>query len=301
MSLKGIAQKTLGILNEGCYVAPSGKMIDLSRELEAAVDGTVLYTPEQGVALLEARLPPGLPGTPTIEVTCEATQVASHRLVQLEGCEDLVLLNYASARNAGGGFINGAKARGEDLTRCSGLYPCLMTQPDYYEANRHPSAVFYTDHVIYSPAVPWFRTRRRELLEDIFLASVITVPAPNVGQILRHDSGAWPAIEATVRHRVGLVLAVARAHGHRTLLLGAWGLGPWGHEGESETMVHGIWGYEGLGQSAVHNRPEVVADAFGAWIESPTFAGCFDRIVFGVYDRGRNRPTLRAFQERFSA
>ncbi|MEM8808732.1 MAG: TIGR02452 family protein, partial [Cyanobacteria bacterium P01_G01_bin.38] len=45
----------------------------------------------------------------------------------------------------------------------------------------------YTDHVIYSPKVPWFRTQSRNLLEDVFFASVITAPAPNAGQILRRD------------------------------------------------------------------------------------------------------------------
>lgn len=276
MSLKGVAQKTLGILNEGHYVSPSGETIELAREIKAAVEGTVLYTPDQSDALLSVT-PTTISGKQTIEVTAETTQVAAHRLVQTEGCQGLVLLNYASARNPGGGFINGAKAQEEDLTRCSGLYPCLLAQPEYYEANRQHSSLLYTNHLIYSPDVPWFRTRSKNLLDQIFLASVITAPAPNAGQILRLDPQTGPAIEEAVRRRAGLVLAVARAHGHRTLLLGAWGCGVFGC------------------------RPEMVADAFGQWLESPTFAGSFDRVVFGIYDRSPHRVTLRAFQERFPA
>ena len=97
---------------------------------------------------------------PTIEVTAETTQHAARRLVESESVADLVLLNFASARNAGGGFINGAKAQEEDLCRCSGLYQCLISQRGYYDANRKQESALYTDHLIYSPNVPWFRTRR---------------------------------------------------------------------------------------------------------------------------------------------
>ena len=54
-------------------------------------------------------------------MTAEPTQLAPHRPVVDAGCEDLILLNFASAKNAGGGFIKGAK----DVTRCSGLYLSL--------------------------------------------------------------------------------------------------------------------------------------------------------------------------------
>ncbi len=187
-----------------------------------------------------------------------------------------MLLNYASARNPGGGFINGAKAQEEDLARCSGLYLCQLKQPEYYAANRSQDSLLYTDRLIYSPRVPWFRTYSRELLDDYFLASVITAPAPNAGQVLRRDAKAQPDIERVLRRRAGYVLAVARDNGHRSLLLGAWGCG------------------------VFCNDPSMVADAFGQWLESPRFHGCFDRVVFGVYDISKSKDTLRAFQRRFA-
>jgi uncharacterized protein (TIGR02452 family) len=272
--LKDIAQETLQIVEEGQYTSPSGNVVEFLAQQRAAVNGTTLYSPEQGQHLLQAQHP--CDGKePRIEVTSETTQVAAHRLVHDEGCGDLVLLNYASARKPGGGFLNGAKAQEEDLTRCSGLYPCLLTQPVYYTQNRAHSSKLYTDHVIYAPGVPWFRIRSRELLEYIFLASVITAPAPNAGQVLRRDTTAGPRIEATLRRRAGIVLAIAREQRHRTLLLGAWGCG------------------------VFRNTPSLVADAFGAWLLSPAFRGCFDRIVFAVYDTSRDQRTLRAFETRF--
>ena len=105
--------------------------------------------------------------------------------------------------------------------------------------------------------------------------SVITAPAPNAGEVLARDPGAGPRIEAALRHRAGIVLALARWKGHRTLLLGAWGCG------------------------VFRNDPAMVSDAFGAWLTSDTFAGAFDHVTFAVFDR--TKRVHAAFAERFCA
>ncbi len=275
MSLKETATQTLQIFDAGYFIAPDGRRVAIQPALTEAVDKTRLYTPEQASAIFES-LNPKPSQLPTIEVTGETTQIAARRLVESESVADLVMLNFASARNAGGGFINGAKAQEEDLCRCSGLYPCLISQPEYYVANRKNESALYTDHLIYSPNVPWFRTRSRNDPHTLFLASVITAPAPNAGVVLSRESNALPRIEATLRRRAGLVLAVAAGNGHRTLLLGAWGCG------------------------VFRNDPALVADAFGQWLESDKFAGAFERAVFAIYDRSKDRETLSAFKQRFT-
>jgi uncharacterized protein (TIGR02452 family) len=275
MSLTGTAKETLQILETGEFVSANGDIINLSVEQKQAEKNTKLYRPAEVADLLDNLIPSDRLSSPAIEVTDETTQVAAHRLVTSEGCQDLALLNFASARNPGGGFINGAKAQEEDLARCSGLYPCLLTQPEYYEANRVQDSLLYTDYLIYSPQVPWFRVRNRELLDRYFLASVITAPAPNAGQVLRRNPDAMPEIELALRQRAGYVLAVARDNGHRSLLSGAWGCG------------------------VFRNDPNLVADAFGCWLESPRFQGHFDRVVFGIYDSSKTKDTLTAFRNRF--
>jgi uncharacterized protein (TIGR02452 family) len=274
MSLKEIAKETLQILEKGEFIAKHGNIVNFAIEQKQAEQNTKLYRPNEVENLLQ-NTPSNQQQSLVIEVTDETTQVAAHRLVKSEGCQDLVLLNFASARNPSGGFINGAKAQEEDLARCSGLYPCQLMQPGYYEANRSQVSLLYTDHIIYSPKVPWFRIRSRELLDDYFLASVITAPAPNAGQVLRRDSNALPDIEKVLRQRAGYVLAVAQDNGHRSLLLGAWGCG------------------------VFCNDAGMVADAFGQWLESPRFYGCFDQVVFGIYDSSKNKDTLKAFENRF--
>ena len=274
MSLKNTAQETLNILKAGKYTNSAGQTVEFLAAQQMAVKKTVLYTPQQSSKLLETPAATS-EQQPQIEVTNETTQAAAHRLVRSEGCSDLVLLSFASARNPGGGFINGAKAQEEDLARCSGIYPCLLTQPTYYDANREGESLLYTDHIIYSPHVPWFRVRNRELLDDVFLASVITAPAPNAGQALRRDPQCGDEIASTLKRRAGIVLAIARENGHRSLLLGAWGCG------------------------VFCNDPRMVADVFGRWLADPRFLGCFDRVVFAIYTSKHNLDPLTAFQQRF--
>ncbi|MEK7951766.1 TIGR02452 family protein [Luteolibacter soli] len=273
MSLKGKAQEVLAILEKGGFTNAAGEWVEIRKEIEEAVSGTCLYRPGDAGRLTAAAAggEAGAAARPVIEVTAETTQIAAARLWR-EGVEQLVLLNFASARNPGGGFINGAKAQEEDLARCSALYACLHPQVEYYERNRSQDSMLYTDHILYSPRVPWFRTRSRDEPGEVFLASVITAPAPNAGQALLRGDTLEEIEEALVR-RAGMVLGVARDQGHRELLLGAWGCG------------------------VFRNDPGMVAGAFKRWLDGPVFAGAFDRVVFAVYDPTEDQGIYRAFQE----
>ena len=268
MGLTGIATETLRIIEDGGYVAPSGQRISLREQIDRAVTGTVLYRPEEVVALPLPRAA----GRARVEVTAETTGAAARRLC--EGGADVVLLNFASAKNAGGGFLRGAKAQEEDLSRCSALYPCQLTQRGYYAANRAERSLLYTDHQIYSPAVPFFRDENLDLLERPFLASVITSPAPNAGEVLAREPDARSQVSEVLVRRARQVLAVAAARGHRTLVLGAWGCG------------------------VFRNDPVEVAEVFAAALELA--GGTFERVVFAVYHRGGEGPNLDAFLRRFA-
>ncbi len=271
---EGKAKETLALLDAGVFEGPDGRFIELRSAQAAALAGTRLYTPDQAGSLLAAR-PVTAGAGPRIEVTAETTQTAARRLVQDEGSSDLLLLNFASARNPGGGFLNGAKAQEEDLCRCSGLFPTLLTQRAYYVANRACASALYTDHLIHSPRVPWFRVDGRERPSCLFLASVVTAPAPNAGVVRDREPDRASEIRPTLRRRAGYVLSVAADRGHRTLLLGAWGCG------------------------VFRNDPGEVADAFGSWLVAPQFRSAFDRVVFAIYDSSKSKSTYSAFAARF--
>jgi uncharacterized protein (TIGR02452 family) len=269
MSLSGMAKETLRICEEGRYTAPSGRVVEIGDAIEAAREGTRLYRPGDALDVRSSGS-----GAPRITFTTDKTGDATRRLVQEEGIDDVLLLNFASARNPGGGFLGGAKAQEEDLARCSALYVCQLTQPDYYEANRACRSLIYTDHLLWSPRVPFFRSDDYALLDEPFFASVITAPAPNAGEELRRNPGSELQIREALRHRAALVLRLAAACGHRTLVLGAWGCG------------------------VFRNDPEEVAEAWRLALDA--LPGCFDRIVFAVYERGGDGHNIRTFRRWFA-
>ncbi|WP_437323368.1 TIGR02452 family protein [Sorangium sp. So ce381] len=273
MKLTSIAAETVQIASRGEYTAPSGATVRIRDRVLAAVKGTVLYRPGS----LDAWEPKERLDRPAaIQVTGETTGAAGRRLIEQEGEARVMALNFASAKNPGGGFLRGAKAQEEDLARCSALYASLVEQRDYYDQNRACGSFLYTDHIIYSPDVPFFRDEQHALLDRPFALSIITAPAPNAGEAFQRDDATDQEIRAALERRADMVLAAAGAHGHRCLVLGAWGCG------------------------VFRNDPREVADVFARCLGSPRFRGAFSRVVFAVYDRGDDRPNYRAFQERFA-
>ncbi len=138
-------------------------------------------------------------------------------------------LNFASAYHPGGGFRGGSRAQEESLARSSGLYACIAEHPMYAYNQAHRSPM-YTDWLLYSPAVPVFRVDEGTLLAQPYSCAFITAPAPNAKILLRRDPSMRPQIRAVMRRRIGRVLATAARHGHRTLILGAWGCGAFGND-----------------------------------------------------------------------
>ncbi|MFH8371482.1 TIGR02452 family protein [Streptomyces sp. NPDC018031] len=279
--LRSIANETERIVAQGGYTAPGGHRVDLADDIARAVARTRLYAPEDTVGPPSAGRSPrsaspagGPAGGARYEVTAESSLEAARRLVA-DG-EPVAVLDFASARNPGGGYLNGAQAQEEALCRASALYRCLREAPEYYAAHRADPSPFYSDRVIHSPAVPVFRDDRGRLLDVPYRVGFLTSPAPNAGVVARRDPGAVARLPATLLRRGGRVLEVAAAHGYRRLVLGAWGCG------------------------VFMNDPAQVAAAFHAHLTGAgRFAGHFDRVVFGVLDRRDPSPVRAAFADAF--
>ncbi|HET9173520.1 MAG TPA: TIGR02452 family protein [Actinospica sp.] len=272
---KGIAEANERLVADGWYVAPSGAVVRIGDAVAAACEGTVSYRSAELDSLIGSA-GRGVAKT-QVEVSGESSMTAARRLFD-EGAARIAVLNFASARNAGGGYLRGARAQEEDLCRVSALYTTLRHAPDYYAAHRESRNPAYSHRVIYSPDVPVYRDARYRLLEAPYPVSFLTSPAPNAGVIARDRPADLAALPELLVARASRVLAVAARHGCGSLVLGAWGCG------------------------VFRNDPAQVAAAFQRNLTGDgEFAGVFDRIVFAVLDKAAGQPNLTAFRSAFSA
>lgn len=262
-----VGQETVRIVADGFYEV-DGARVTLQESVARAVEGTVGYPPD-------AQLP-DVPEERRVHETryevVNTTTLACGRELAARG-ERVAALNFASAKNPGGGFQGGARAQEESLARSSALFACIDGNEMYrfHKSRRDP---MYTAYAIYSPDVPVFRSDDGALLAEPWPCSFITSPAPNAGVVLQRDPSRRAEVTEQLRVRIDKVLKIAARHDHDTLVLGAWGCG------------------------VFRNDPEEVAALFHEALVGP-FAGVFRHVAFAVLAQGKRRYVIEAFEARF--
>ena len=111
--------------------------------------------------------------------------------------------------------------------------------------------------MIYSPVVPVFRNDRGELLPAAYPVSFLTAAALSRAAIACNQPKCLPEITTILARRARRVLRVAAAHGHRRLVLGAWGCGVFGNDPVDVAVTQ-------VGQGSHACRDPGVATGIGA-------------------------------------
>jgi len=270
---KEIAQETVRIQQQG-YYEYDGRRIDIADAQKNSEDRSRLISPEEGAELVR-----NLPSAKLTGGRRAACSVANEATVKAildcaeAGRERVGVLNFASAKNPGGGFLNGAMAQEESLAASSGLYGTLLRHPDYYEKNRACPSMMYTDYAIYSPDVVFFRDDRFGLLARPVSASVLTLPAVNYGQVQLKGEDTRLA-ERVMKDRMRLALAIFAHREEKHLILGAYGCG------------------------VFRNDPEKVARWWRELLEDEGLGALFADIRFAVLD-SKDGKCIRAFEHTF--
>ncbi|CAM5625663.1 hypothetical protein SALBM135S_09461 [Streptomyces alboniger] len=269
--LRAQAQETEQIVAAGAYTAPGGREVPIADAVAAARAGTRMYGPEPVAVTWRTPVPT------FFEVTGESSLEAARRLTE-DAESPVAVLNFSSARNPGGGYLNGAQAQEEALCRASALYTCVKEVRAFYDHHRADRDPFYSDRVIHSPGVPVFRDDRGRLLDAAYTVGFLTAAAPNAGVIRRAAPERAAGIPRAVAVRAERVLETALACGYDRLVLGAWGCG------------------------VFMNDPARVAEAFRTLLgPGGRFDGQFAHVVFAVLDRTRGAVTRAAFETAFAA
>lgn len=134
----------------------------------------------------------------------------------------VAVLNFADALTPGGLVWEGEITQEEDLCRCSNLYPCISQDKvfdDYYGYNRSLENDIYSDRLIYSKDVLFFKDEDYWCIPIKTKCDVITCPAP---------------VECSDKqvfiNRIKCIIGAAYSKGVDTLVLGAWGTGAFGND-----------------------------------------------------------------------
>lgn len=126
------------------------------------------------------------------------------------------VLNFASFRNPGGGYMQGMMAQEEALCFASNLYEVLSNFEDYYEENRKDlNGGMYYDRAIYSPDIIFMYYNKQ------IKCDVITCAAPN----LRNAQGDRIRNHKVLVQRAHFINQIAEDNNVDTLILGAYGCG----------------------------------------------------------------------------
>jgi uncharacterized protein (TIGR02452 family) len=172
-----------------------------------------------------------------------------------------VVLNMASEKRPGGGFLSGASAQEEALCRRSALY-LSIADPFNADENRSWKYPIPTFGAIYSPDVPIIRNQQNAFVpaEDQVKLCFVSVPGVRRPKLVNNGTALDPKNAKIAEEKIRNILRVCYFHQHKTIVLGALGCG------------------------AFCNPPQHIALLFRNVLKEPEFQGIFDRVVFAILD-----------------
>lgn len=180
--------------------------------------------------------------------------------------EGICLLNFASYKHPGGGFIRGSMAQEESLCHDSILYNVLSDkkfEDEFYNPNlSRLNNGLYTSDLIYTPDVLFTSCNK--------YSDVITCAAPNYGAYVRHNLP-HKDYEKAMESRIDHVLFSAYIEGAKVLILSAYGCG------------------------VFKNDPDYVASIMHNLLETK-YRGTFEKVIFAIPDN-KNYGAFKKYYE----
>lgn len=272
-----IAKDTVEVIKNGFYINQKNEKVDIAEIQEQAQRNSELFEAKDNF-MLEAHYEP-LKSVKSVKrkiyTQNESVMVVIDNLLKANN-EPVFCLNFASAKNIGGGFLTGAQAQEESIARVTGLSACCFEFfEEYYEFHRSRKSMLYTDTMIYSPHVPIFKNDEGEYLDEPQKVSILTSAAVNAGVVRRQERNKIDQIIPVMYQRIEKVLAIAHRNDYKNLVLGAWGCG------------------------VFQNEPADIAKIFHELLTTK-FENCFEEVVFAIKTNDEKiiNPFLKKFHHK---
>ena len=165
----------------------------------------------------------------------------------------------------------------ESLFRASALSESVMVNTEMYEYNlQDTNKDLYSDYLIFSHDVPFFRDDQIELLDKPFLLSIITSPAVMAFFYLRKENSDKSIINQVMEARIRKIIQAAIEENCDCIVLGAFGCG------------------------AFRNDPNDVANLFKKVLVDEGYKDYFEKITFAIFSPGKENNPFPAFCNAFN-
>ncbi len=253
-----IAEETITFINNGGYN---------SHKFSTDINKAVVYTPKALEELAVAVPDEG--SNAKISLYTDDTCRCAGRFVS-DGYT--CILNFASAKNIGGGFLTGAVAQEEAVCRSSTLYASISSSEasEYYDFNNSHYDEFYSDYMIFSPTVEVIRDEQQRLLGKPYTICAITAPAVNLHRVKKASA---KQVYSCMLKRCEYILKIAVSNHAENIVLGAWGCGVFG------------------------NNPYDIAKMFKYLLTEKGYIRAFRNVAFSIY--GKKSDNYAAFESTF--
>ena len=191
--------------------------------------------------------------TDTISATIQAKRLYPNARI--------AILNFASYKHPGGGFMANRFAQEEAICYCTNLYPELAKYQEWYD--KHLSNLnrgLYANESILTHNISIVASQRGVLLNpaDIFTIDVLTCAAPNWTLATKYKTISLDVAAMATKQRVDYVMNMLSQDGYDIIILGAYGCG------------------------VFRNDPVIVAQSFAVGIAK--YYGCFRQAIFAIPD-----------------
>lgn len=183
------------------------------------------------------------------------------------------VLNFASAKHPGGGYLRGTFTQEESLCYCSNLYETIKDS-FMYDINMEEKNPEYSDYMIGSE-VCFFRNSDLSFREIPIKAMVITSPAVNVKD-MKNKKMPIKNTAQIMEKRMEYILKLFAENDCKRIILGAFGCGVFG------------------------NNPEEIAEIWRYLLNDKGYVNYFTEVIFAIYDKNLEDTNYKVFEKTFS-